>query len=583
MRYLYIVLFNLIAANVSIAQLYDYTWVLGYRGGSISPDDDTFGLSILSFQNGELQVTDNQIGEARFHSNNVSFSDVSGNLIFSFNGKAVYAADHQIIENGGMWFDGVFEGGWDEPQSSLMFEHLTDSTLVYLFDMDFNFIYIEDSIAGVGEHIHYSIIDRTQNEGEGAVILRKELLAQDTFDAGKLSACKHANGRDWWILMPEQSSNRFHRFLLTPDGIDTMGVQVIGEPVPTGLGQATFSSDGTKHVRYNGISVNEGEWVSIYDFDRCTGLLSNFQNANLPHGGPSGGTAISKNARYLYTTSNIYIYQYDLWAEDVLATRTLVAEYDGYLDNLPTTFYQAQLAPDGKIYISSSNSVTSIHVIHYPDKMCPDCYIDQHGIELPTRNSFSIPNLPNYRLGPIDSSPCDTLGINNIPLSRWRYEQDTLEPLEVFFTDLSDYEPSEWLWDFGDTSSSTEINPIHLYAEPGTYQVCLTVSNENGSDTKCKELTFEIVNTSSPSGAKETIAKVFPNPFQRYLTFSLRAGWLPTDARILIYDQVGRPVQNRRLSAGMNTLDMGEVPAGVYFYQLIAEGQIVESGKVVKQ
>ena len=51
MRYLYIVLFNLIAANVSIAQLYDYTWVLGYRGGSISPDDDTFGLSILSFQN----------------------------------------------------------------------------------------------------------------------------------------------------------------------------------------------------------------------------------------------------------------------------------------------------------------------------------------------------------------------------------------------------------------------------------------------------------------------------------------------------------------------------------------------------
>ena len=108
------------------------------------------------------------------------------------------------------------------------------------------------------------------------------------------------------------------------------------------------------------------------------------------------------------------------------------------------------------------------------------------------------------------------------------------------------------------------------------------MSNDNGSDTKCKELTFEIVSTSITSGDEAAIAKVFPNPFQRYLTFSLRAGWLPTDARVLIYDQVGRFVQNRRVSAGMNTLEMGEVPAEVYFYQLIAEGQAVESGKLVK-
>ena len=278
MRYLYVILFNLIIVSTNIAQLHDYTWVVGYRGGSISPNDDTFGLSILSFQNGELQVTDNQIGEARFHSNNVSFSDVSGNLVFSFNGKAVYGSDHEIIENGNSWFEGEFDSGWMLPQCGLMFEHLTDSILVYLFDMDINYVYIENMAEGIGEHIHYSIIDRTQNEGQGAVVLRKELLAQDTFDAGKLSACKHANGRDWWILMPEQFSNRFHRFLLTPDGIDTMGVQIIGEPVPSGLGQATFSSDGTKHVRYNGISVIGREnMLRMYDFDRCTGLLSNFQ------------------------------------------------------------------------------------------------------------------------------------------------------------------------------------------------------------------------------------------------------------------------------------------------------------------
>lgn len=37
--------------------------------------------------------------------------------------------------------------------------------------------------------------------------------------------------------------------------------------VPTGLGQALFPPDGTKHVRYNGISSTEGDYVTIYDFD----------------------------------------------------------------------------------------------------------------------------------------------------------------------------------------------------------------------------------------------------------------------------------------------------------------------------
>lgn len=40
------------------------------------------------------------------------------------------------------------------------------------------------------------------------------------------------------------------------------------------------------------------------------------------------------------------------------------------------------------------------------------------------------------------------------------------------------------------------------------------VSNKNGSDTKCKELTFEVVNTSNTSGNKEAVVNIFPNPFQ---------------------------------------------------------------------
>ncbi len=39
-----------------------------------------------------------------------------------------------------------------------------------------------------------------------------------------------------------------------------------------------------------------------------------------------------------------------------------------------------------------------------------------------------------------------------------------------------------WTWDFGDGGTSTERNPAHTYAEPGTYTVALTSSAAGYSD-----------------------------------------------------------------------------------------------------
>ncbi len=58
-------------------------------------------------------------------------------------------------------------------------------------------------------------------------------------------------------------------------------------------------------------------------------------------------------------------------------------------------------------------------------------------------------------------------------------------PLAVQFTDLSKY-ATEWKWDFGDGTSSTEQNPLHTYSAAGNYTVTLTVSNEAGTDTEVK-------------------------------------------------------------------------------------------------
>ena len=38
----------------------------------------------------------------------------------------------------------------------------------------------------------------------------------------------------------------------------------------------------------------------------------------------------------------------------------------------------------------------------------------------------------------------------------------------------------EWLWNFGDGLTSTDQNPSHTYATPGTKTVLLTVTNDAG-------------------------------------------------------------------------------------------------------
>ncbi|MDR0625945.1 MAG: PKD domain-containing protein [Bifidobacteriaceae bacterium] len=55
---------------------------------------------------------------------------------------------------------------------------------------------------------------------------------------------------------------------------------------------------------------------------------------------------------------------------------------------------------------------------------------------------------------------------------------------EVAFTDESveaDAEITAWAWDFGDGASSEESDPVHTYAQPGTYTVTLTVTDAAGA------------------------------------------------------------------------------------------------------
>ena len=59
-------------------------------------------------------------------------------------------------------------------------------------------------------------------------------------------------------------------------------------------------------------------------------------------------------------------------------------------------------------------------------------------------------------------------------------------PLPVQFTDMTHGSPDSWNWDFGDNETSMDRNPYHVYPDPGSYPVSLTVRNANGINTTVK-------------------------------------------------------------------------------------------------
>jgi hypothetical protein len=121
--------------------------------------------------------------------------------------------------------------------------------------------------------------------------------------------------------------------------------------------------------------------------------------------------SFSPNSRFVYVNATDRIYQYDTWATDIAASKDTVAWYDGFYDRHPafqTLFANSQLAPDGKIYLSTGNTTHYYHVIDKPDEKGTACNVLQHSVKLKSNNG-GIPYYPNYRLGALAGSGCDTL------------------------------------------------------------------------------------------------------------------------------------------------------------------------------
>jgi hypothetical protein len=566
-------------------------WVTGYR--PFIPGDPDFGIAFWNFKSANPIIEYDLDLLVYLKETNASISSNTGEVLLITNGMEVQTrTGERIIDtiaflDGGENWSSYFEDeyisapfGFPKIQTAIILpvpDHPDEYSVIYYHGLTHPVILFFGVVAVLEARV------RRMTDGSWEVLYKDKVIMEnfDFLSQGTWHACRHANGRDWWMLIHDFEGSNYYRLLLDPTGLHFDGSQALEPQITNVNANSWFSPDGTKYAQYACRTLEENV-LYIHDFDRCTGLLSNGLEISVTGDAMVyQGIAFSPNSRFLFAGVNAWeLYQYDLWAPDIESSRMLVDTNDGYIEPnwFNTSFGPMMPGPDGRIYMFPiSGTSRAVHVIDRPDERGKATKLLQHHIMLQTSNGKSVQNFANFRLGPLDGSSCDTLGLDNHPVSWWRHEVEDADPLEIRFTDLSYFRPEVWEWDFGDGDMSNEQNPIHTYPSPGLYYACLTVSNEYSADSSCHWIEIESVSTKD--AGRDEVYIVHPNPFTDYIEITPPERY--RTLRITIVDVNGRIVAAPELPCPCR-LRLGSIPAGVYFYRLEEEGRRVGSGKLVK-
>lgn len=576
--------------NIVYSQNYGTAWIVGYN--DVSSHMPILGKTELNFANANLKI-EYKPGKAKPYLGfvNTSIANEDGTLRYFTDGFSIFDGDQNIVEGGDtinygdIWVK--YRKGFYPTGDNHYFLPFPSNEKNVILLIHFT---PEHHPTNMNRFFYTPALRMTKIftdpiTKESKLIFKDSLVISGDFNEYHMACTRHANGRDWWIIIEDYLTSNHKILLLDPAGIHLHKNQSIGPASDEYMwsGNSIFTPNGEKFIKY--LSAYH---IQIFDFDRCSGELSNptqvvtdFLSRN-----DFFHLVVSPNNRFLYTIGDSLIRQYDLLAKYIKNTETVIGIWDGFLfkDKIPTSFYQGSLANDGKIYISCGSSSIYMHVINNPNQAGLKCNFKLRDIELPTYMFGSTPILPNYKLGPKDGSLCDSLGINNVPVAEFNYIRNASTNLQIDFRDLSYHEPEEWYWDFGDPnspmSSSSDTSPVHIFSSTGIYNVCLTVKNSNGQNVKCKKVQLGTTVTDELNNDR-AIVSIYPNPVKDILALIIN-DYLPKDAYLKISDKMGKDLFKSKVYHGLNTINIESLSNGIYYYSCFDKSGEIGKGKLVK-
>lgn len=378
---------------------------------------------------------------------------VTGQLLLYSNGEQVWGRDHRVMPNGT-----ALLGSSYVTQGALVIPMPDNPFRYYLFTLQAwgATVTPPQPVASYAGRLAYSVVDLRENKGVGDVVAQLKNHVVATGLNEKLTAVRHANGRDYWVICHEWQSNVFLVAAVQAAGIGPFTRYAVGPAQPADTLNSAFqdqakgvlqaSPDGRKlayGVLAGGSSVLPA--FGLYDFDPTTGAVTNFVNlgplrdAYAPCFSPDNSKLYIPNfgrtpdgQRY-----NI-ISQYDLQAGDAAA---IAASGQSIIIGNPATnitptgggdvLYQVQNGPDGRLYGASgyrSNGPNEqpgddrnvFFVVNRPNARGFAC--DVHYQRFDFGGRYGNPGLPNFMqhyfngLEPVpEATTCDLAEIRIFP------------------------------------------------------------------------------------------------------------------------------------------------------------------------
>ncbi len=403
------------------AQFRNNNWVFGDSAG-------------INFNNG---ITYFKSGSG-FFKGTVSISDSSSQLIF-YGSSSNSTNSHTGQLKEGQLFNKVHLG-MAQGDSLVGCELYHDMIILPKSVFDSTFYVFVAGVVYPDTGLWVNIVDMKPQGGLGQVV-QKNFRFETHPVQDMLAAVRHGNGKDWWLVTRRWTyapgyvkNNEFWVYLVDSVGIHPQPIQFVGTSHYDGAGDISFNVKGDKMVL-----SGWGSYLGVFDFDRCSGLISNevvveqfappasiFKMYGSAVFSPDGNRLYAISAQDIYNL-NSKIYQFDLNASNIPNSRVL-------LDTFPieATPGGMELAPDGKIYITCVyagpgsgfpypstcwNYINeNLSVINQPDSLGFACDFQPFSFSLGgARTYYGLPNNPDYELGAWVGSPCDTLSVGLTP------------------------------------------------------------------------------------------------------------------------------------------------------------------------
>ena len=401
----------------------NYNWVIGLESIQFKFTKNNIVIDTLN------NLDQKQFPFVYSFNSNSSISDTLGNLSFFSIGFTLYNSSGNYIKNGldinsplGNILNNFYGGISVFEQTDIIIPKKNNQYYVIGTGMsdavaDKYIQHIETKF----DVLNYSIVDMDGNGGKGEVTVKNKIIAQNqNYSSTAITATKHANGKDWWLVKEDANNFGFQVFLVTEDTILGPYFQLVsqhGGKAFTLFSKINCSYDGSKicgnlYWDLDSAGNFKSYRTDVYNFDRCSGSINDFNTYYIPLDTSSFkswdhlyGSNFSPDSKLLYINSFYNIWQVNMANDNI--------QHIHGMDTIESRFpwyNMIGIGANGKMYVGNQSGMRKyMSYIDKPNEIGLACDFKAQGVWQPFTNLMCPPNMPNYGLGALAGSACDTI------------------------------------------------------------------------------------------------------------------------------------------------------------------------------